>query len=94
MISIEDDAFYTNSLTSVIIPDNVTLIGDIAFNSNNLTSVIIGSGITSIEYSAFGTNLDLSSICIEREAAGLTIGTFAFPTSVTIDYQSDGDCFN
>ena len=94
VISIGNFAFDTNSLVSVIIPDSVTSIGIAAFNSNSLTSVIIGSGITTIGISAFGTNLDLSSVCIERANAGVTLGTSAFPTSVTVDYQSDGDCFN
>ena len=92
--SIGENAFYTNSLASVIIPDSVTSVEEAAFNSNNLTSVIIGSGITNIGIIAFGTNLDLSSVCIERARAGLTLGAFAFPSTLTIDYQSDGDCFN
>ena len=92
--SIGEGAFNNNSLASVTIPDSVTSIGDNAFYNNSLASVIIGSGITSIGGWAFGVNNDLSSICIERVAAGLTIGNSAFPSSVTIDYQSDGDCSN
>ena len=94
--SIGDTAFAVNSLVSVVIPDSVTSIGSSAFLSNNLTSVTIGSGITSIGSLAFYNNNTLSSICIERAAAGMTLGsTEAFPTYVTaVDYQSDGDCYD
>ena len=92
--SIEDNAFNTNFLASLIISDNVTTIGDNAFGSNSLTSVTIGSGITSIGTWAFLANSDLSSICIERAEAGLTLGSSPFPNSATVDYQSDGDCSN
>ena len=90
VISIRSNAFNANTLTSVIIPDSVTTIGDSAFNTNTLTSVIIGSGITDIGVLAFFANHNLTSICIEREAAGLSLGTFAF--SITPTYESDGDC--
>lgn len=43
-----------NSLTTVIIPDNVTVIESYAFyHCENLASVVIGSGITTIEDAAF-----------------------------------------
>ena len=90
--SIGDSAFYGNSLTSLTIPDSVTSIGDSAFGSNSLTSVTIGSGITSIGIYVFTSNNDLTSICIERASAGLTVGSDAFP--ITPTYESDGDCFN
>ena len=94
MISIRGNAFSSNSLTSLTIPDSVTSIEEEAFKNNSLTSVTIGSGISLIGYWAFKDNNNLSSICIEREAAGLTLGFSPFPTSATIDYQSDGDCSN
>ena len=53
--------------------------------------VIIGSGITSIGFLAFD-NDGLSSVCIERARAGLTLASIVFPSDATIDYQSDGDC--
>ena len=94
MISIRGSAFKNNSLTSLTIPDSVTTIEEEVFNNNSLTSVTIGSGISLIGYWAFKDNNNLSSICIEREAAGLTLGVVPFPPSATVDYQSDGDCYN
>ena len=85
-------AFHTNALTSITIPDSVTSIGNGAFNNNSLTSVIIGSGITSIGAHAFNVNPNLASVCIEASSADVTVGTNAFPTSVTPTY--DDDCTN
>ena len=91
--AIGDNAFLTNSLTSLVIPDSVTTIGDSAFANNDIISVIIGSGITSIGATVFLGNSNLSSVCIEREEAGLSLGTLPF-IFLTPTYESDGDCFN
>ena len=92
--TIGGSAFQDNSLTSVIIPDSVTTIVSNAFANNSLTSAIIGSGVTGLGNTIFHGNDDLSSICIERVAAGLSLATNTFTFFVTVDYQSDGNCFN
>ncbi len=52
--SVYEYAFYGDDITSVIIPDSVTKIGDAAFcNCSALTSVKIGSGVTTIADQAF-----------------------------------------
>jgi hypothetical protein len=51
--SIESDAFYGSSITSVTIPNSVTSIGDDAFSYCSLTSVTIGNSVTSIGDYAF-----------------------------------------
>ena len=53
-----------NSLTSVIIPDRVTSIGDSVFHNNSLTSVIIPNSVTSIGFLAFLDNNQLTSVTI------------------------------
>ena len=63
-------AFKNTSITSVIIPDSVTSIGDSAFyNCSNLTSVTIGNGVTSIGSYAFGNCSNLTSVNISDIAA-------------------------
>jgi len=62
-------------ISSVVIPDGVTSIGDYAFYNNNLKSVTIPSSVTSIGRSAFYNN-NLESVVIPD---GVTsIGDSAF----------------
>ena len=79
------EAFRSNRLTSVTIPDSVTTIGADAFRSNRLTSVTIPDSVTTIGDSAFRSN-SLTSVTIPDSVT--TIGTYAFfnndLTSVTI----------
>ena len=83
--SIDDYAFFINKLTSVIIPDGVTVIGMESFSSNQLTSIKISNSVTTIEQGAFANN-QLSSVTIPSSVT--SIGFYAFGsnqlTSVTI----------
>ena len=62
--NIYNEAFCNNgTITSVIIPDTVTSIGDSAFAScSSLTSVVIPDSVTSIGYKAFSYCTILTSI--------------------------------
>ena len=86
--------FRDNDLTSVTIPDSVTIIEAWAFARNALTSVTIGSGIERIKADAFTGNADLTDVCIEANSTDVTVESEAFPTGVTLTYDSDGDCTN
>ena len=85
------DVFRNMQLTSVTIPDGVTVIGENAFAENQLTSVIIPDSVTTIGRGAFYDNR-LTSIVIGNRVT--EIGGLAFqnnqltnatiPNSVTI----------
>ena len=65
------------NLTSVVIPDSVTSIGENAFyNCTGLNSLTIGSGVTSIGNSAFTYCKNLTSVTIPDSV--ITIGDYAF----------------
>jgi hypothetical protein len=76
-ISIGDSAFNEcKNLTSVIIPDSVTIIGEGAFHSCKFTSVTIGNGVTGIGKEAFMGCTGLKSIIIPDKVT--SIGNSAF----------------
>lgn len=71
--------YYDNILTSVVIPDSVTSIGDEAFNEcDKLTSVTIGDGVTTIGGNAFRGCDKLTSVTIGSSVT--SIGQYAFYT--------------
>ena len=86
--SIGDSAFAScDSVTSVVIPDSVTSIGEYAFGFSSLTSVTIGNGVTSIGNYAFANCSSLTSVTIGNSVT--SIGNYAFEgcsnlTSITI----------
>ena len=67
--------FYGMELTSVVIPEGVTSIGNDAFSGNKLTSIKIPSSVTTIGDSAFSGN-KLTSVTIPTTVT--TIGSSVF----------------
>lgn len=85
IVTIENDAFGDNLLTSLIIPNSVKFIGESAFRNNLLTNITISNGITSISNWAFKDNL-LTSITIPDSVKYIGNGAFNDNpiTSITI----------
>lgn len=61
---IENRAFLSTGLKSVVIPDSVTYIGTSAFHSSALESLVIGDGVTYIDNSAFASCSTLYSVVL------------------------------
>ncbi len=91
--TIGTSAFLCSNLTSIIIPNSVTSIGNSAFCvCRNLTSIIISNSVTSIGDNAFDRCNSLTSITIPNSVT--IIGQSAFTmcynlTSINIDSDAD-----
>ena len=84
VVSIGSAAFVSSALTSVIIPNSVTSIGDSAFSyCASLTSVIIPSSVTSIGDSAFSYCTSLTTLTIPNSVTSIADGAFAGCTGLT-----------
>ena len=77
------------SLTSVVIPDSVTSIGDGAFQScRSLTSIVIPDSVTSIGYEAFRGCSSLTSVTIPDSVTSISNYAFSGCSSLTtVNYK-------
>ena len=79
--AIGEESFSGDGLTSIIIPNSVTSIGDYAFSGcKNLTSVVIGDSVTSIGDYAFSYCQNLTSVIIGDSVK--SIGDYAFNSCI------------
>ena len=71
------EVFRYRDITSIVIPESVTAIGDLAFlGCRKLTSVVVPDSVTSIGKSAFSGCSNLTSVVIGKNVS--TIGSWAF----------------
>ena len=99
--SIYDNVFKNTAITTVIIPDSITSIGNWAFkNCSSLTEIVIPDSVTSIGNFAFEGCSSLKSVVIGDGVTWICIGAFegcssltsvVIPDSVT---SIDDDAFN
>lgn len=76
------DAFESNELSSIIIPNSVTSLARYSFANNQLSTVTVPSSVTSIGDCSFSTN-NLTSINILNES--VTLGTSLFCDNPDLD---------
>ncbi|MBU2929107.1 leucine-rich repeat domain-containing protein [Winogradskyella psychrotolerans] len=81
IISVGNDAFNGNALTSVTIPTNIVTIEEAAFANNSLTTVSIPDSVTLIERNAFVNN-QLTTLDLGEGVETLGSGAF-FNNSLT-----------
>jgi len=76
--SIGNSAFYTcDNITTIVIPDSVTNIGDFAFALTGLTDVVIPNSVTSIGLEAFCKCTNLTSVVLPKGLTSIADGTFS-----------------
>ena len=75
---------YGKTLSSIVIPDSVTSIGEAAFSlCSSLTSVVIGDRVTSIGEGVFAGCTSLTSIEIPDSVTSIGEGAFGLCSSLT-----------
>lgn len=90
-VGIGNASFYNcSSLTSITIPDSVTIISDSAFyNCSSLTSIAIPASVTTIGYRAFYNCENLMSITIPDSVIFISNEAFSGCSSLTSVYITD-----
>jgi hypothetical protein len=85
--TIAEWAFYSTSVTNVLIPDNVTNIGDGAFfDCESLTNVTIGDSVTSIGDWTFAFCSSLTSVNFRGDTPSLGGSNVLYGNLATIYY--------
>ena len=82
-------AFYSNKLTSINLPQNLTTIRQSAFRNNRLTSISLPQNCTTIGYFTFADN-ELTSISLPQNYT--TIGNFAFHNNFLTSISLPQNC--
>ncbi len=82
---IRKDAFRNKGLTSVIIPDGITIISEYAFDGNQLKSIVIPNSVINLKKYAFRNN-KISSLSLSDKLKTIDVSVFESNelTSVTI----------
>ncbi|WP_378174125.1 leucine-rich repeat domain-containing protein [Aquimarina sp. SS2-1] len=83
VVGIGNNAFSSNNLTSVTIPNSITTINFAAFANNNLTSVTIPDSVTELGQDAFNNN-QLTNVVLSNNLVSIGQTAFAFNDLSTV----------
>lgn len=77
LLNLGTGAFQYNLLTTIILPDNLSMVEGLAFRGNNLTSVNLGNGVHTIKSGAFMEN-KLDTISFPSNIKQIDGGAFRY----------------
>ncbi|MDR1858529.1 MAG: leucine-rich repeat domain-containing protein [Treponema sp.] len=87
VVAMGDNAFRNNGLTSITLPNSLTVIGSSAFRDNALTSITLPNSLTTIGADAFRNN-QLTSVTFPRSLTGIERGAFSNNQITGITFSS------
>ncbi len=93
LLSIGPQAFYENNLTTITIPQQVSVIGENAFWRNPITSITLTEGITTISEGAF-SYIDTLETPVIIPSTVISIGARAFSDDITHFINLTGRSFD
>jgi hypothetical protein len=103
IVTIEGNAFRNSKLTSIVIPNSVTTLGDDCFSQcSDLTSITIGTGVTGLGRNIFSLCNSLETLVIPSNVKSLERDTLQNCTSLqwvrlestTMVSLFNASCFN
>ncbi len=77
LTEIEASAFYGTSLQSIVLPPNITSLGNGAFNSNQIRSIVIPEGVTSLGNHVFTDCSQLEEVKLPKSLTTIGYDVFA-----------------
>ncbi len=83
VVAIEDSAFVSKGINSVIFPYGIKSIGWQSFYGNNLTALVLPDSVTSVGAGAFGAN-KLTSVKLSENLTVLSEGVFVENSLTTV----------
>ncbi|MBP3920503.1 MAG: leucine-rich repeat domain-containing protein [Bacilli bacterium] len=86
--TIENRAFYSTDLNSIVLDDNLSTIKNSAFLKNNLTTITIPSNVTTIEDMALSGNQSLTTVTNTTGRSFLWDAIFGVGNNTSVEFET------